>query len=441
MTETTLPTDSEYAAAARRLAARLVLLAEPGTDGAPTWSGDDVDPIRSTDDQTMLVHGHLDDGLLTGRAGIAVALAVTARLPGGRPEWTSCARTAIWSAARAALATATPPSGELGWCSGWLGIARGAGLVADWTQDRDLAVIARALAGRGVTALADDPGRCPDYPDLLDGLAGHLTAALAADLEPGAEPARRAAAVGLLHRLLGHATVATGRAPASSVSWPMAGTERPVIGLAHGGSGITLALAAAAASGLSARHGFPRLGELIMRTRRWEDEHFRAEAGGWPDLRAAVDVPGLAWCHGAPGVGIAAAYRALADPDRDTAETFARARTSVQRYQPPTGTAFDGTLCHGLSGMIELHLLGAQAWPAAGREHLAEARLLARHLTRAGRPGWPGWTCGVRGGRTPVLLTGLAGVAYTLVRCHDPALAPSLAHPGLPARSLAAAAG
>ncbi len=101
-------------------------------------------------------------------------------------------------------------------------------------------------------------------------------------------------------------------------------------------------------------------------------------------------------------------------------------------YGSPTGSApFDGTLCHGLTGLVELHLLGAEAWPTAGREHLTTARTLARHLTRAGRSG-PGWVCGVRDGRTPNVLTGLAGVAYTLARCHDPALAPSLAHPGLP---------
>ena len=99
---------------------------------------------------------------------------------------------------------------------------------------------------------------------------------------------------------------------------------------------------------------------------------------------------------------------------------------------PAGGGPFDGTLCPGLAGLVELHLAGVDAWPAAAPEHLASARLLARHLTRAGRSG-PGWVCGVRGGRTPNLLTGLAGVAYTLARCHDPALAPSLAHPGLPA--------
>jgi hypothetical protein len=131
-------------------------------------------------------------------------------------------------------------------------------------------------------------------------------------------------------------------------------------------------------------------------------------------------------------VGIAAAYRVLAGSPAGAELTFARASRMVLAYGQPTGAVpFDGTLCHGLAGSVELHLLGAEAWPTAAREHLTTARTLARHLTRAGAPNQT-WVCGVRGGRTPNVLTGLAGVAYTLVRCHDPGLAPSLAHPGLP---------
>jgi len=427
-TDTVYAADTEYAAAARHLADRLQSLAAPGPDGAPGWSGDDVDPVHSTGQRVVLTHGRLDDGLLTGRTGIAAALALCARLPGGRPEWSDLASRALRSAVRSAL-DATPTPGGLGWSSGWLGTARAAGLVGSWTGDRALVEAGRTLAGRAVRALADEPGWCPDYPDLLDGWAGHLAAVLAADLDPSAEPTRRAAGTALLERLLPYAD-ADPSIPGSPIGWPMAGTGPAVIGVAHGGSGITVALAGARAVGLSSA---PALDELIARTLRWEDGHFRPEAGGWPDLRSADDVPGLAWCHGAPGVGIAAAYRTLAGAPAGTELTVTRAGRMTLAYGAPTGsTTFDGTLCHGLTGLVELHLLGAEAWPAAGREHLTNARTLARHLTRAGRSG-PGWVCGVRDGRTPNVLTGLAGVAYTLARCHDPALAPSLAHPGLPA--------
>jgi lantibiotic modifying enzyme len=426
--------DTEYAAAARHLAARLQSLAVPGPDGAPVWSGDDVDPVRSSGQRVVLTHGRLDDGLLTGRTGIATALALCARLPGGRPEWSEMASRAVSSSVRIALAAAPAP-GAMGWSSGWLGTARGARLVGSWTGDSALIAAGRRLAGRAVRALADEPGWCPDHPDLLDGWAGHLTAVLAADLDPAGEPTRRAAATVLLERLIPYAAQDPS-IPDGPVSWPMAGTGPAVIGLAHGGSGITIALVGARAAGVAPDD---RLEALIARTLRWEDGHFRPEAGGWPDLRSDADAPGLAWCHGAPGVGIAAAYRTLAGAPVGAELTFTRASRMALAYGQPAGTApFDGTLCHGLTGLVELHLLGAEAWPAAGREHLANARTLARHLTRAGRSG-PGWVCGVRDGRTPNVLTGLAGVAYTLARCHDPALAPSLAHPGLPRRVPAAA--
>lgn len=418
--------DTEYAASARRLAARLESLATAGTDGTATWSGDDVDPVRSTEDRVVVTHERLDDSLHTGRAGVAVALAVCARLPGGRDSWARLAGEVSRSTVRRALGSAPAPGG-LGWSGGWLGTARAATLVAGWTGDAALQQAATELAGRAVRALAEDPDHCPDYPDLLDGWAGHLTAVLAADLGPDSEPVRRRAATALLERLLPYAGAAGG-----PVSWPMAGTGRPVIGLAHGGSGITVALAAARAAGLDSP---TVLDDLIGHTLRWEDGHFRADAGGWPDLRAG-DAPGLAWCHGAPGVGIASTYRARAGRPDGAQRTYARAVAAAETYGLPSDdTPFDGTLCHGLTGLVELRLAGTEAWPTAASEHLVAARLLARHLTRAGRAG-PGWVCGVRGGRTPNLLTGLAGVAYTLARCHDPALAPGLTHPGLPAPSV-----
>ena len=428
VTRSAVPTDTEYAAAARHLADRLQSLAGPGPDGAPIWSGDDVDPLRSGEQLVAVVHGRLDEGLLTGRSGIAAALALCAHLPGGRLAWSDLARRAVRSAVRIALSE-PPSTGGLGWSSGWLGTARAASLVGSWTGDESLVDAGRTLAGRAVQTLGDRPSWCPDHPDLLDGWAGHLTAVLAADLEPGLESTRRTVAAVLLDRLLGYA-IDDPSMPDGPVSWPMAGTEQAVIGLAHGGSGISVALAAARAAGVVTHVS---LDSLIERTLRWEDGHFRAEAGGWPDLRSDADVPGLAWCHGAPGIGIAAAYRALAGCADGTELTFGRASRMAQTYGSPTGSAsFDGTLCHGLSGLVELQLLGAETWPAVCREQLTAARLLARHLTRAGRSTTPGWVCGVRGGRTPNVLTGLAGVAYTLARCHDPSLGPSLAHPGLP---------
>ena len=409
--------DSEFAAAARHLASRLMSLARFSSTGVPAWDGDDVDSVRSEQQgRPVLVHGALDDGLLTGRAGIAVALAACSRLPGGSSAWSMLARQTMHSLL---VDRPTLQPGGLGWQSGALGIARAAKLVGELTGDPKLVSAGRELAGQAVWALRNDIALCPPYADLLDGEAGHLAAVLAADLPTAAEPARKAVAGQLVAQIAGRAT-----RDARGASWAMAGFAPSVVGLAHGGSGIALALAAAQASGLDADC-------LIDDALRWENGHYEASRGGWPDLRVHGRPAGLAWCHGAAGVGIAAAYRSALIGDPFAEISYARARLAAAAHRP-NGSAFDGTMCHGLTGVVELHLAGTEAWPSAALEHLRAARIVARHITRAGSSGRPGWTCGVTGGRTPNVLVGLAGVAITLVRCHAAAIVPTLAHPGLP---------
>jgi lantibiotic modifying enzyme len=410
--------DSEFAATARHLASRLASLATFDATASPSWAGDDVDPVRSEQSgRPVLVHGLVDDGLLTGRAGIAVALAACSVLPSGSSAWATLAQQTM----HGILATpADPRLGGLGWQSGDLGIAWAAALVGGLTSDQDLPAAGRARASLAVRAMQADEALCPAYADLLDGEAGHLAAVLAADLPAADEPTRRNLARRLADRIAARAT-----RDARGASWLMGGYAPSVVGLAHGGSGIALALVAAEAAGVGDHDG------LRAEALRWEDGHYNADRGGWPDLRMDGEVPGLAWCHGAPGVGIGAAYRSTVLGDPGAEITYARARRAAAAHRS-FGSPFDGTLCHGLSGIVELHLAGAEAWPASAKEHLRTARLVARHITRAGTDGRPRWTCGISGGRTPNVLVGLAGVAITLVRCHDPGIVPTLGHPGLP---------
>ena len=410
--------DSEFAGTARHLASRLMSLAKCSSTGAPAWDGDDVDPVRfEQQGRPALVRGPLDDGLLTGRAGIAVALAACYRLPGGSSAWSMLACQTMHSILdnRPAL-----QPGRLGWQSGALGIARAAKLVGDLAGDATLLSAGRDYAATAVQALRNNIALCPSHADLLDGEAGHLAAVLGADLPATVEPARQVVARQLVAQLAERPI-----RDARGARWAMAGFAPSVVGLAHGGSGIALALSAAQASGIDSDG-------LIGDALRWEDGHYEASRGGGPDWRVHGRPAGFAWCHGAPGVGIAAAYRSTTIADPFAEISYARAKLAAAAHRPG-GSAFDGTMCHGLTGVVELHLAGAEAWPSAATQHLRSARTVARYLTRAGSSGRPGWTCGVSGGRTPNVLVGLAGVALTLVRCHDPAIVPSLAHPGLPA--------
>lgn len=426
--EDSAPQDSEYAAAARHLAGRLVSLARPDgradEHGSPAWTGDELDPTTLEDDQPRLVHRQLDETLLSGRAGVALALAVCADLPYADPSWREIAR----MAAAASLRKTALADHRLGW-DGALGTAHAAAIVGQRTGDSALVMDSQRLAGAVVRRVVADPAALPDWPDLLGGLAGVLCGVTTTPLAAGDEPLRAQAAAALVARL-DEASVPEGLGR----RWLMATTDTSVVGLAHGASGIALALSLAA-SGSATDRGLRVIGndaalDLAAQALAWEDSWYDVSAGGWPDLRFD-NTPGLAWCHGAPGVGVVAALQAGVALDAHTHARFVRARAASALHQP-SGTTYDGTLCHGLGGVIEMHLLAAQAWPASADEHLREARKVAGALVRAGQPGQPTWQCGIlNGGRSPNLLVGLAGVAMTLARCHDPAISPSPADPTL----------
>lgn len=409
--------------AASELARRLADLAVTDRSGAPAWTGDDLDASSFLDKTPRVVHGPLDESLLSGRAGIALALAGCARLPGADERWADLARRAARASVDRSLATLA--SGPLGWDGGALGVARAACVVADLVGDESLRGASEGLGAAALWHVSAEPGRLPASADLLGGVAGVLVGATTTPAPRRTLPLRRAALRVCVDRL-GELAMAD----ADGVRWAMATTDLPVAGLAHGASGVAFALrmATLAFGPDAAPASWDRLAEEAL---RWEAGLTEPASGGWPDLRSPSRPSALAWCHGAPGIGACAALTVrLGSPGRSAGSahaTYLRA-TRAARLHRPAGDAFDGTLCHGLGGVVELHLLGAQAWGEAASEHLRSARTVASALVGTSSR----WTCGLPvAGLTPNLLVGLAGVALTLVRCHDPALAPSPADPTL----------
>lgn len=406
-----LTTDSEYAATARSLAARLVQLAVISPDGSGTWRGDEVDPST---DPARLRHVTLDESLMFGRAGVALALAACSRLPLGDPDWAALAIATVRSAVSSARSRVgrTDP---LGWSDGALGVASAAEAVATLVGDEELSTAAAELALAAVNEAAG-VAEASRWPDLVGGVAGILIGVACARL-PGDSEEIRQATIDRLVAILEAGAVRD----ATGTRWST-GDLAPLAGLAHGASGIALALHAA---------GRP---ELVAEALRWEEGLYDPTCGGWPDLRTAEQPPGVAWCHGALGIGVVASCMSGSSDVRARATAHATYLRAVEasRLHRPAGSPFDGTLCHGLGGVVELHLMGATAWPEVAGEHLTQARRVAQHLTRAGEADHPVWTCGIiDGGRNPNLQVGIAGVALTLARCHDPSVAPSPADPSL----------
>lgn len=195
-------------------------------------------------------------------------------------------------------------------------------------------------------------------------------------------------------------------------------------GFSHGTAGIAWAL-------LELHHA---TGENTFRAAaeqaiRYERHWFNAEQGNWADLRSLFDPTlgdgktltyMLAWCHGAPGIGLARirALEITGDGSyREEAEIAVRTTAESLKQSLQTGQG-NFSLCHGLAGNAELLLFAAEALAEPQYKALAEEiGQLGISLYEADRAPWP---CGVLGGdETPSLLLGLAGIGWFYLRLYD----------------------
>jgi lantibiotic modifying enzyme len=160
---------------------------------------------------------------------------------------------------------------------------------------------------------------------------------------------------------------------------------------------------------------------------RYENHWFQPAEDNWPDFRwhDGSDAPApcmVAWCHGAPGIGLArlAALRIRGGASlRNDVEAAVRAskRALVDPDGPPDP---DFCLCHGQAGIAAFLLsAGAALGDVEAREvALTTAATAARRF--AGAPHT--WPVGARRVSSPSLMTGLAGIGYFYLGLADPRL-------------------
>jgi lantibiotic modifying enzyme len=160
----------------------------------------------------------------------------------------------------------------------------------------------------------------------------------------------------------------------------------------------------------------------------YERSLFSPAAGNWPDLRELAtsgrpasdgeDVFMTAWCHGAPGIGLArlSSLHHLDDP---------AIRTEIDRAVQTTLTSGLGgnhSLCHGDLGNLELLLQASETLGCPEPRQLD--RMAAMVLDSVSQLGW---LCGNPGRvESPGLMTGIAGIGYGLLRLTEPARVPSV---------------
>jgi lantibiotic modifying enzyme len=227
------------------------------------------------------------------------------------------------------------------------------------------------------------------------------------------------------------------------IAWTTITDQPPPGGFAHGTAGIALSLLR-----LADVSGEDRFRRAALSALDYDRSLFIPELNNWADVRVVpsratrADPAGepatepapksmVAWCHGAPGIGLArlAALDQLADTAiRDEIDI---ALSATKQY----GFAMNHSLCHGALGNIELLLTAAQLLTRP-EDHQALERATAEVVASIEANGFvTGVPLGVE---TPGFMTGLAGIGYELLRLAEPDMVPDallLAPPRRQARS------
>jgi type 2 lantibiotic biosynthesis protein LanM len=392
---------------AAEIGERLLSRAIAGDDGSITWLAPEFVKGAGRRERGTAYY------LYHGAAGIALFLAALSKAT-ARPEFAEAAR-AVCHPIRRVLAA---PDAALLLQEEGLGVTSGLGSVL-WalTQLDELLPEDRFLGS--AVRLADHitPERiaADSLLDLEGGAAGAILGLLSLHEATG-EPAHRRSAEECGEHLLAHARD-FGQA---GWGWP-AGDGLCQAGLAHGASGIALALGR-----LFAATGRDDFRDAALRAIRFVRGRLDPVRKNWPAL--APDGPGerriymTAWCHGAPGVGLAhlelSRIPGLEEAD-DVAETAIETTAAA-------GVLSVDHLCCGNAGLVEALLVFGRARRrddllAAARKRMAA--LLAGAAERGFR---------LRGSQpreassSPGLFRGETGIGYTLLRLADPETLPSV---------------
>jgi len=345
--------------------------------------------------------GRLD--LYGGTGGIVLFLSALASCDSGG-HWRDAALASLTGLTRA-LRADKPGHPQRSWgCSGTSSLVFALSVAGRLLGDEAALAAARSIA-RGLPPAAFDDD---EALDVADGMAGTLLSFMAA-WDVGRDPllldlSRRSA-----RRLLDTQC----REGSDRGAW-LAGRDRCArAGFAHGAAGIAYALA----RWLPHDPG-PATIDAIRAAWDYERRVFRDSGGAWPAILPDGNrLVMAAWCHGAPGIGLARACgRRHADDDQVMSEVSSAMRATLGA---PRST-LDHVCCGNLGRAEALFTVGRNLRDPALEAHgRALAESVARQVLEWGPAGMRGRGF-ERGAPSPGFFQGLAGIGYQLLRTWAP---------------------
>ncbi|MBX9827150.1 MAG: type 2 lantipeptide synthetase LanM family protein [Xanthobacteraceae bacterium] len=354
----------------------------------------------------------MENDLYNGRAGVGLFFAALERImPGSRYRDLAAAtlvpvRSWIKTAADAELAEF-----GLGGYAGLPSVVYALTRAGELLDDDELIADARIA----VLRIRLDQIERDESLDAISGAAGAILGLLAchaATGEPGA--LERAIACG------GHLLQRRTPDPFGLRTWPTI-DKRHLTGFSHGAAGMAYALLQLYKA--TADRAFY---DAALEGVRFEGHAFVPEHNNWRDLRAAATrrsqnpVFSMAWCHGAPGIGLG---RIGALDMMDTAEV----RRDISAALAATGGVNllpRDHLCCGNTGLMDTLCAAGERFPDGGWSERA-LRLAGRTIARSDQRG--GFSIAFHNGFfNPSLFQGAAGVGYQMLRLAEPAKIPSV---------------
>ncbi len=382
------------------------------------WDGDRCNwvgamPEEGRHGNVVMAYAALGPDLYGGTSGIALFLAHLAAASGDD----DVGRAARAAARQAVSRVEGPGPSSPSVYTGWSGIALAAAEIGRLLGDGELANRAAELVDREVAS--DESAEF----DLLLGQAGGLVGLLLLDRVLGQRRLHKRAA------RLGEELLRRGKRTGGRLSWSSGAVpgRHHLTGFSHGASGAGYALLE-----LADATGDDAYRRAARDAFAYERHVFDSREQNWPDFRSSNlsrtrrERPSFAtfWCHGAPGISLARlrAYELLGDATgRQEAET-ALATTKRAVLTSLRGHAGNFSLCHGLAGNAEAFLEAGRALGPDGQSWTEVAMEVAEAgIERYAKSGHS-WPCGARGGRTPSLFVGLAGIGLFYLRLACPSV-------------------